>query len=93
MRRTQTKRHWDLEKVRLIEFGSGELNPIFAFHSKMEMRLMPEENWLTDCVFTVDRFFTPNECDKYIQISEDFGYEDALVNTPEGPSSQGRRSK
>lgn len=45
---------------------------------------MPEENWLTDCVFTVDRFFTPNECDKYIQISEDFGYEDALVNTPEG---------
>lgn len=45
---------------------------------------MPEENWLTDCVFTVDRFFTPDECDKYIQISEDFGFEDALISTQRG---------
>lgn len=46
--------------------------------------ILPEENWLTDCVFTVEQFFTPNECDKYIQISEDFGYEDALVSSPQG---------
>ena len=45
---------------------------------------MPEENWLTDCVFTVEHFFTSSECDKYIQISEDIGYEDALVSSPQG---------
>ena len=45
---------------------------------------MPEENWLTDCVFTVERFFTPSECDKYIKISEDFGYEDALLSSAQG---------
>lgn len=45
---------------------------------------MPVENWLTDCVFTVDQFFTREECDQYIRISEDFGYEDALVSSPGG---------
>jgi len=45
---------------------------------------LPEENWLTDCVFTVDQFFTREECDQYIRISEDFGYEDALVSSPAG---------
>lgn len=45
---------------------------------------MPEENWLTECVFTVEHFFSPAECEKYIRISEDIGYEDALVSSPQG---------
>ena len=45
---------------------------------------MPEESWLNDHVFTVDKFLTRKECDKYIRISEDFGYEDALVTSSQG---------
>lgn len=45
---------------------------------------MREENWLNDYVFTVDEFLTPQECEKYIRISEDLGYEDALVSSPQG---------
>ena len=40
---------------------------------------MPTENWINDYVFTVSGFLQPAECDQYIQISEDIGYEDALV--------------
>ena len=45
---------------------------------------MPEEHWFNDYVFTVDNFFTPEECEKYIRISEDIGFEDALVSSPQG---------
>src|ERR1041384_6834774 len=45
---------------------------------------MSEENWLNDYVFTVEKFLTPKECAKYIRISEDFGYEAALVTSPQG---------
>lgn len=45
---------------------------------------MPEENWLNDYVFTIETFLSPKECDKYICISEDCGYEDALVTGPRG---------
>ncbi|WP_425396720.1 prolyl hydroxylase family protein [Aeoliella sp.] len=45
---------------------------------------MPEENWLNDYVFTVEDFLTPEECARYIQMSEDYGYEDALVSSPQG---------
>ena len=45
---------------------------------------MLEENWLNDYVFTVENFFTPEECDKYIRISEEIGYEDALISTAQG---------
>ncbi|MEQ8787873.1 MAG: 2OG-Fe(II) oxygenase [Pirellulaceae bacterium] len=45
---------------------------------------MPEEKWLNDYVFTVDDFLTPQECDKCIRISEDCGYEEALVTSPQG---------
>lgn len=45
---------------------------------------MPEEHWFNEFVFIVDEFLTPEECRKYIQISEDFGYEDALVSSPQG---------
>jgi hypothetical protein len=45
---------------------------------------MLEVNWLNDYVFTVDKFLTSSECDTYIRISEDFGYEDALLTSPQG---------
>lgn len=45
---------------------------------------MLEENWLNDYVFTVEDFLTSEECNRYIRISEDFGYEDALVSSPRG---------
>lgn len=45
---------------------------------------MAEENWLNDYVFTVENFLTPEQCDQFIRISEDIGYEDALVSSPQG---------
>lgn len=45
---------------------------------------MPEEHWLNDYIFTVDNFFTHDECEKYIRIGEDIGFEDALVSSPRG---------
>ena len=45
---------------------------------------MREETWLNDYVFIVDDFFTREECDKYIRMSEDFGFEEALVTTAKG---------
>jgi predicted 2-oxoglutarate/Fe(II)-dependent dioxygenase YbiX len=45
---------------------------------------MAEENWLNDYVFTVDEFLTEKQCDKFIRISEEFGFEDALVSSPKG---------
>lgn len=45
---------------------------------------MREANWLNDFVFTVDEFLTPDECENYIRLSEDIGYEDALVTSPRG---------
>ncbi|PHS06077.1 MAG: hypothetical protein COA78_14680 [Blastopirellula sp.] len=45
---------------------------------------MPEQNWLTENAFTVEEFLTPEECQKYIQISEDIGYEEAMISSPQG---------
>jgi len=45
---------------------------------------MPEENWLTESVFTVPQLFTPAECREYIRLSEEIGYEDALLTSPQG---------
>ena len=45
---------------------------------------MREETWLNDYVFTVDEFFSSEECRKYIEIAEDIGFEEALVTTPTG---------
>lgn len=45
---------------------------------------MPEEQWLCDSVFVVDRFLTLQECQQYIEFSEDCGYEDALLSSPQG---------
>ena len=45
---------------------------------------MREENWLNDYVFTVQNFFTSNECKRHIEISEDIGFEEATVTSPSG---------
>lgn len=50
----------------------------------MEKFDLTEENWLTEAVFTVEDFLTNQECDQYIQFSEEEGYEDALLNSPQG---------
>lgn len=69
-----------------MEFGIVSLTETWSFENLTVERksVLPEENWLTECVFTVEQFFTPDECRKYIQISEDLGYEDALVSSPQG---------
>ena len=53
---------------------------------------MASETWLNDFVLTVDDFFTQDECERYIQISEDVGYEDALVTVADG-STTGRSQR
>ncbi len=45
---------------------------------------MPEENWITDTIFTVEEFLSPEVCEEYIRLSEDIGFEDALVSSPQG---------
>lgn len=45
---------------------------------------MSDPDWLTDEVFGVADFLSPAECAKYIELSESFGYEEALVTSPSG---------
>ena len=45
---------------------------------------MRSETWLNDYIFTVENFMSAQECQKYIEISEDTGFEEALVNTAAG---------
>ncbi|MFK7769586.1 MAG: 2OG-Fe(II) oxygenase [Mariniblastus sp.] len=45
---------------------------------------MRSETWLNDYVFTVEQFLSNEECSKYIEISEDTGFEEALVTTAKG---------
>src|SRR5689334_8183284 len=46
---------------------------------------MPEYNWITDEIFSVSQFFTPDECAEYIRFAESTGFEDAPINTAFGP--------
>ncbi|PHS02949.1 MAG: hypothetical protein COA78_19870 [Blastopirellula sp.] len=46
---------------------------------------MPEYNWISEQIFTVSEFFSPEECDAYIELSESMGYADAPINTAMGP--------
>lgn len=46
---------------------------------------MPDYNWISDEVFTVDEFFTDDECAQYVALSESLGYDDAPINTAFGP--------
>jgi hypothetical protein len=43
-----------------------------------------DADWLTDEVFVVEELFAPEECRRLIELSEDLGYEDALVSSPSG---------
>lgn len=48
---------------------------------------MREETWLNDYVFTIENFFSIEECQKFIRIGEDSGFEDAKVTSPAGSVS------
>lgn len=45
---------------------------------------MCEPDWLTDEIFVIEEFLSPEECRRYIDWSETNGYEDALVSSPSG---------
>ena len=45
---------------------------------------MPEETWLTNSIFIVENLFTADECDRYIRLSEEIGFDEATVNTVQG---------
>lgn len=45
---------------------------------------MSDPDWLTEEIFVVPGFLTPEECRAYIERSEALGYEDALLTSPEG---------
>jgi hypothetical protein len=44
-----------------------------------------EYNWIDDGIFTLTGFLSPDECEDYIRLSEDLGYDDAPINTVFGP--------
>jgi hypothetical protein len=46
---------------------------------------MPEYNWITDEIFTLDDFLSGDECDSYIQWAESLGFGDAPINGTFGP--------
>lgn len=46
---------------------------------------MTEYNWITEQISTVTEFFTPAECESYIDLAESIGFEDAPINTAFGP--------
>lgn len=45
---------------------------------------MPEYTYITDQIFTVDEFFTPEECEKHIALAEAAGFDDAPINSAFG---------
>lgn len=45
---------------------------------------MPELNWVSDRIFTVSGFFSPEECRAYIEYAESMGFGDAPVITQRG---------
>lgn len=45
---------------------------------------MPEETWLNDSVFIIEEFLTPDECQEYIAMSEEYGYEEATLSSAQG---------
>ena len=48
-------------------------------------RPMPKRNQITEQIFTVTDFFSPEECDAYIELTEQAGYADAPITTSHGP--------
>lgn len=45
---------------------------------------MREETWLNDFVFVVEDFMSPEECERYINTCEEYGFEEATVTTANG---------
>jgi hypothetical protein len=45
---------------------------------------MPNYTYITDQIFTVDEFFTPQECEKHIALAEEAGFGDAPINSALG---------
>jgi hypothetical protein len=46
---------------------------------------MPEYNYITERIFTVDEFFTPAVCADYIELAESIGFDAATINSSFGP--------
>jgi len=46
---------------------------------------MLKTNQITDDIFTVESFFSDDECDQYITFAESLGFEEAPINTKYGP--------
>ena len=46
---------------------------------------MPEYQWVNEDIFTVAEFFTPDECQEWIEFAEAIGFSDAPINTTFGP--------
>lgn len=42
---------------------------------------MPEQQWISEGVFTVSEFFEPRECERYIELAESTGFDEAPINT------------
>jgi predicted 2-oxoglutarate/Fe(II)-dependent dioxygenase YbiX len=45
---------------------------------------MRDIEWHNESVFTVEEFLTKEECEKFIAISEDVGFDQATVRSPQG---------
>ena len=46
---------------------------------------MPGYNWITDEIFTVSEFFSPDECEASIHLAESSGFVEAPINSAFGP--------
>jgi predicted 2-oxoglutarate/Fe(II)-dependent dioxygenase YbiX len=45
---------------------------------------MPEYNWISEEIFTVAEFFSPEECRATIELAESLGFGDAPISTGSG---------
>lgn len=45
---------------------------------------MPNYTYITDQIFTVDEFFSPEECEHHIALAEQAGFADAPINSALG---------
>lgn len=46
---------------------------------------MPEFNWISEEIFTVEQFLSVDECRQYIALAESLGFDAAPINTALGP--------
>ena len=49
---------------------------------------MPTYNSITNKIFTVSEFFSPDECDAHLKLAESIEFEEAPVSTAAGPQMQ-----